>query len=115
MNSSEELKNYLAMAYMISAQYDNPPDNPVSKVCGAIDGAPQGTDILGRVAAGLNVSFLGGGSRQHCNYVDDFKPTNKSGWTWQVYIDSNVLIISIKQILIQGKVDHISIYVSDLH
>ncbi|KAH9660410.1 prolylcarboxypeptidase-like protein [Citrus sinensis] len=61
LNSSKELKDHLGMMYVISAQNDNPPYNPVSKVCGAIDGAPKGTDILGKVAAGLNASLLRGG------------------------------------------------------
>ncbi|RVX19934.1 Lysosomal Pro-X carboxypeptidase [Vitis vinifera] len=56
LNSSQELKYYLALCYVVSAQNDNPPAYPVKKVCDAIDGAPEGTDIIGRVAAGLNAS-----------------------------------------------------------
>ncbi|KAH9700236.1 prolylcarboxypeptidase-like protein [Citrus sinensis] len=83
LNSSKELKDHLGMIYVISAQNDNPPYNPVSKVCGAIDGAPKGTDILGKVAAGLNASLLRGGPEAQCNHIIDFTPKNTSGWTWQ--------------------------------
>ncbi|XVF05276.1 hypothetical protein REPUB_Repub05bG0157900 [Reevesia pubescens] len=78
--SSEELKSYLGSVYVFSAQYDNPPYNLVSQICNAIDGAPEGTDILGKVARGLNASFFGGRS---CNKVIEFKPNNGSGWYWQ--------------------------------
>ncbi|KAH7561146.1 hypothetical protein JRO89_XS10G0179600 [Xanthoceras sorbifolium] len=80
LDSSHKLKRQLAVVYVVSAQYDNPPENWVSKVCSAIDGAPQGTDILGRVAAGLNASVFGGGP---CNHISDFGLNNKSGWHWQ--------------------------------
>ncbi|XVF46806.1 hypothetical protein PTKIN_Ptkin03bG0057900 [Pterospermum kingtungense] len=73
--SSEELKNYLGIVYVFSAQY-----NSVSQICDAIDTAPEGTDILGKVARGLNASFFGG---QSCNAVIDIKPNNRSGWYWQ--------------------------------
>ncbi|KAI9196178.1 hypothetical protein LWI28_021676 [Acer negundo] len=82
LDSTQKLKDHISLVYVISAQYDNPPENWVSKVCSAIDGTPQGTDILGRVAAGLNASFLGGGGRP-CNYISDFKLNNKSAWDWQ--------------------------------
>lgn len=72
--------------YVISTQYDNPPDYLVNQVCGAIDGAPQGTDILGRVAAGLNASLLGGRS---CNDIIDFELKNQSGWDWQVFVNTS--------------------------
>ncbi|KAL5763903.1 hypothetical protein ACOSQ2_016497 [Xanthoceras sorbifolium] len=81
LDSSHKLKRQLAVVYVVSAQYDNPPENWVSKVCSAIDGAPQGTDILGRVAAGLNASVFGGGP---CNHISDFGLNNKSGWHWQI-------------------------------
>ncbi|OMO58224.1 hypothetical protein CCACVL1_25531 [Corchorus capsularis] len=58
--SSEELKNYLSSVFLFSAQYGNPPYDFVSHICNAIDEAPEGTDILGKVAIGLNASFFGG-------------------------------------------------------
>ncbi|KAL6312807.1 hypothetical protein AAG906_022535 [Vitis piasezkii] len=78
LNSSQELKYYLALCYVVSAQNDNPPAYPVKKVCDAIDGAPEGTDIIGRVAAGLNASV-----GPPCHFVYDFKPSNRSEWIWQ--------------------------------
>ncbi|XP_031267895.1 lysosomal Pro-X carboxypeptidase-like [Pistacia vera] len=80
LNSSKELKDMLENMYMVSAQYDNPPDYPVSTVCSAIDGAPQRTYILSKIAAGLNSSIFGG---RQCNYILDFQRDNKSGWDWQ--------------------------------
>ncbi|KAK0603834.1 hypothetical protein LWI29_009143 [Acer saccharum] len=82
LDSTQKLKDHLSMVYVISAQYDNPPENWVSKVCSAIDGTPQETDILGRVAAGLNASILGGRGGP-CNYISDFNLNNKSAWDWQ--------------------------------
>ncbi|XWS71539.1 hypothetical protein CRYUN_Cryun03dG0146500 [Craigia yunnanensis] len=78
--SSEELKSYLGLVYVFSAQDDNPPNYLVSQICNAIDAAPEGTDILGKVARGLNASFFGGRS---CNSVIEIKPNNGSGWFWQ--------------------------------
>lgn len=73
------------MMYVFSAQNDNPPYNPVSKVCDAIDGAPQGTDILSEVAAGLNASLFRGSPGAQCNHIIDFTLNNKSAWIWQVF------------------------------
>lgn len=67
---------------MSSAQYDNPPYDLVGTICRAIDGVPQETYILDTIAKGLNASF-GGDS---CIYVFDLKPSNQSGWEWQVLI-----------------------------
>ncbi|KAF2321719.1 hypothetical protein GH714_001833 [Hevea brasiliensis] len=54
LTTSQELKDYLGFMYEDSAQYDNPPDYPVQNTCRGIDGAPEGTDILGRIVAGLS-------------------------------------------------------------
>ncbi|KAF2321723.1 hypothetical protein GH714_001860 [Hevea brasiliensis] len=82
LNSSQELKDYLALIYKVSAQFDNPPDYYVENLCKAIDGAPQGTDTLGRLAAGLNAStIVGEGS---CLHV--YEPPvifRQSAWSWQ--------------------------------
>ena len=43
---------------MVSAQYDFPTTRYVQKVCNAIDGTAEGTDILGRIAAGFNAFLL---------------------------------------------------------
>ncbi|KAA8544159.1 hypothetical protein F0562_022205 [Nyssa sinensis] len=79
LNSSQELRDSLEINYVIAAQYDNPPDNLVSNICSAIDGAPLGTDILGRVAAGFNASV----GAPSCHYVHEFRLSNLSGWDWQ--------------------------------
>ena len=89
MNSSQELKYYLALRYVFSAQYDNPPTYPVKKVCDAIDGAPEGTDVIGRVAAGLNASV-----GPPCHFVYDFIPSNMSEFQWQVLIVIYLYIFS---------------------
>lgn len=91
LNSSEELKDILELVYMVSAQYDNPPDYLVSKVCSGIDGVPNGTYILSKIAAGLNSSFSSGG----CNYISDLQPSNKSGWDWQVF---RIIMLSLQHL-----------------
>ncbi|XP_065866384.1 uncharacterized protein [Euphorbia lathyris] len=81
LNSTKELKDYLAELYMGSAQYDNPPDYYVENLCKAIDGAPPGTDVLGRIIWGLNASIFGDG---RCNYVSDDDTLYKmSAWELQ--------------------------------
>ncbi|WCJ41653.1 Serine carboxypeptidase S28 family protein [Euphorbia peplus] len=85
LNSSQELKDYLAELYMSSAQYDNPPDYFVENLCKAIDGAPPGTDILGRIVAGVYANtFYGGG----CNEVDD---APLYGTTWELQVCTELI------------------------
>ncbi|KAF5185362.1 Lysosomal pro-x carboxypeptidase [Thalictrum thalictroides] len=62
-------------------QYDAPPpDYPVTKICDAIDGLPEGADILSRIsAAALNITFRETG----CKNVVDLKPSKMSRWQWQ--------------------------------
>lgn len=81
LNRSSELKDYLETIYTIAAQYNHPPTYPVTVVCGGIDGAPNGTDILGRIFMGV-VARRGNMS---CYDIDAFKyPTETSlGWSWQ--------------------------------
>ncbi|WCJ41657.1 Serine carboxypeptidase S28 family protein [Euphorbia peplus] len=81
LNSTHGLKDYLATMYMVSAQYDNPPDYYVENLCKAIDGAPPGTDVLGRIVAGFNASIFGGGD---CNPISDNDTLYKmSAWELQ--------------------------------
>jgi lysosomal Pro-X carboxypeptidase len=63
------------------AQYDLPPNYPVTIVCGGIDGAPFGTDILTKIFAGV-VAYSG---NQSC-YVNGPKNISETtdGWRWQV-------------------------------
>lgn len=90
LNSALELKNILASMYMYSAQYDSPGENYVENVCRAIDGAPEGTDVLGRIAAGLNSSSSScqsmsvGRSPALQDYVQE------QGWSWQVRGSSTI-------------------------
>ena len=81
LNSSQQLKLYLEYTYEASAQYDNPPAHYMSDICNAIDGAPEGTSILGRVAEGVNAS-----AGPPCHRIYDFQPSNMSGWLWQVFL-----------------------------
>ena len=81
MGDSYELKHYLRLMYAHAAQYNHPPDYPVSMVCGGIDGAAFGNDIISKIFAGV-VAYKGNMS---C-YVNP--PTNETettvGWRWQV-------------------------------
>ncbi|KAJ9178023.1 hypothetical protein P3X46_009943 [Hevea brasiliensis] len=80
LNTSQELKDYLEIMYVSAAQYDNPPYYPVERTCRGIDGAPEGTDILGRIVAGLKSRFRGWDS---CHDIFTFELSNKSAWDWQ--------------------------------
>nr|GLL16680.1 Peptidase S28 [Ipomoea trifida] len=53
LNLVSELKDYLDGMYCAAAQYDSPAQQPVRVVCGGIDGAPKGVDILDRIHAGV--------------------------------------------------------------
>ncbi|KAH9700253.1 prolylcarboxypeptidase-like protein [Citrus sinensis] len=80
LGDSYELKGYLRLMYAHAAQYNHPPDYPVSMVCGGIDGAAFGNDIISKIFAGV-VAYKGNMS---C-YVNP--PTNETettvGWRWQ--------------------------------
>ncbi|KAF5195121.1 Lysosomal pro-x carboxypeptidase [Thalictrum thalictroides] len=83
LDSTKELKDNLGLLYVIVAQYDAPPDYPVTKICDAIDELPEGADILSRISAGfaaaLNITFRETG----CKNVVDLKPSKMSRWQWQ--------------------------------
>ncbi|KAL6342048.1 hypothetical protein AAG906_038294 [Vitis piasezkii] len=80
LNNSDELKEFLERTYSIAAQYDAPPSYPVTVVCGGIDGAPEGSDILSRIFAGV-VAFRGNMS---CYYTSDNPTETSEGWGWQI-------------------------------
>ena len=80
MNDSSELKDYLDTMYSGAAQYNSPPRYPVTVVCSGIDGAPAGTDILGRIFAGL-VAYRG---NRTCYDTNHYPSQTSMGWTWQV-------------------------------
>ncbi|PIN14808.1 Lysosomal Pro-Xaa carboxypeptidase, partial [Handroanthus impetiginosus] len=48
LNNPDELKDFLDSMYSSAAQYNHPPNYPVTMVCRGVDGAPKGTDIIGR-------------------------------------------------------------------
>ncbi|KAH6774722.1 Serine carboxypeptidase S28 family protein [Perilla frutescens var. frutescens] len=81
LNNSGELKDFLDSMYSTAAQYDHPPDYPVTIVCEGIDGAPAGTDIIGRIFAGV-VSYTG---NQTCYDTDMYNYPSQTnvGWGWQ--------------------------------
>ncbi|OMO90296.1 ATPase assembly factor ATP10, mitochondria [Corchorus olitorius] len=76
-----DLKDYLDSIYSEAAQYDHPPWYPLNIVCGGIDGAPKGTDILGRIFAGV-VAYMGNKS---CYDMDEYNHPTETfmGWRWQ--------------------------------
>lgn len=67
--------------YAEAAQYNYPAEH-VTKICKAIDGAPAGTDVIGRIVAGV-VAFSGNWT---CNdtIADDYSSEIIMGWSWQV-------------------------------
>ncbi|KAA8544162.1 hypothetical protein F0562_022202 [Nyssa sinensis] len=79
LNNSSELKNYLNRLYARAAQYNAPPSYPVTVVCGGIDGASEGTDILGRIFAG-NAALRGNRS---CYDINTHPSETSVGWAWQ--------------------------------
>ncbi|XP_028071371.1 lysosomal Pro-X carboxypeptidase-like isoform X2 [Camellia sinensis] len=81
LSDSFELKEYLDGLYSGAAQYDRPPRYPVTVVCGGIDGAPNGTDILGRIFAGVVAARVNRSCyiNEHYNYSDD----PYGDWDWQ--------------------------------
>ncbi|CAL5426422.1 unnamed protein product [Camellia sinensis] len=84
LSDSFELKEYLDGLYSGAAQYDRPPRYPVTVVCGGIAGAPNGTDILGRIFAGVVAARVNRSCyiNEHYNYSDG----PYGDWDWQVAI-----------------------------
>ncbi|KAK4440668.1 Lysosomal Pro-X carboxypeptidase [Sesamum alatum] len=82
LKHSFELKDYLESIYSYAAQYNLQPIDSVRMLCRGIDGAPRGTDILGRIFAGV-VSSIGNLSCYDTNAYNYPDETN-TGWPWQV-------------------------------
>ncbi|KAF8403130.1 hypothetical protein HHK36_011227 [Tetracentron sinense] len=81
LNTSKDLKDFLFGTFEDAAQYDAPPDYPVSTICNAIDGLPPGTESLTRIFAGINATF----SLDCYNTTPDSDASLKMDpWTWQV-------------------------------
>ncbi|KAK6163445.1 hypothetical protein DH2020_000309 [Rehmannia glutinosa] len=82
LNSSMDLKDYLDAIYSTAAQYNFQLDDSVGKFCKGVDGAPKGTDVLGRIFNGV-VSVEGNYTScydtNEYNYVDE----TELGWRWQ--------------------------------
>ncbi|CAK9150486.1 unnamed protein product [Ilex paraguariensis] len=81
LNCSSDLKYYLEAIYCVVAQYEDPPSFSVSQICGGIDGASEGTDILDRIFAGV-VSLQGNQPCYDVNENNDDSETDV-GWGWQ--------------------------------
>ncbi|KAK4286391.1 hypothetical protein QN277_002952 [Acacia crassicarpa] len=81
LNSSSELKDYLNTMYATAAQYNGPPTYPVNVVCGGIDGATFGSDILSKIYAGV-VAYRGNTT---CKVNSPTNVTDETsiGWEWQ--------------------------------
>ncbi|XP_019150367.1 PREDICTED: lysosomal Pro-X carboxypeptidase-like [Ipomoea nil] len=82
LKSPGELKDYLDSTYCTAAQYDQPPKYPVTEVCGGIDGAPKGADILDRIHAGV----VGLEGNRTCYDPQIYNPPTSEtivGWRWQ--------------------------------
>ncbi|XP_027084676.1 uncharacterized protein [Coffea arabica] len=81
LSSPSELADYLASMFTTAAQYNAPPMYPVAELCSGIDKAPEGTDILGRIFAGV-VSFR---KDESCyDVLENTIPSETDiGWQWQ--------------------------------
>ncbi|XP_028756887.1 lysosomal Pro-X carboxypeptidase [Neltuma alba] len=80
LNSSSELKDYLETMYATAAQYNKPPKYPVTVICGGIDEATFGSDILSKIYAGV-VAYRGNAT---CKVNGPINVTETSvGWRWQ--------------------------------
>ncbi|XP_057981109.1 uncharacterized protein LOC131166533 [Malania oleifera] len=88
LKNTEELNEHLRNAYSAAAQYDEPPEFPVTKMCKAIDGAASnGIDILGQIFAGM-VAFDGNKS---CYDLEPyFSSETINGWDWQTCSDITI-------------------------
>ncbi|XP_027342783.1 lysosomal Pro-X carboxypeptidase-like [Abrus precatorius] len=80
LNQSDDLKEYLESMYAASAQYNRPPTYPVTVICGGIDGASSGSDILSKIYAGV-VALRGNTT---CKVNGPIIPSEiTTGWRWQ--------------------------------
>lgn len=73
--------------YSVGAQYNSPQAHFVSQFCDAANGAPKGSDLLGRVYSGL-VALMEAlyGQTVGCTNIDPPSSAPELiGWSWQVY------------------------------
>ena len=85
LNRSSELKDFLEMIYTLAAQYNQPPEYPVTVICSGIDEASEGSDVLSRIFAGV-VAYFGNMSCYDTNMLD-YPPEIIVGWNWQVRLN----------------------------
>ncbi|KAL5704268.1 lysosomal Pro-Xaa carboxypeptidase [Ranunculus cassubicifolius] len=87
VNSSNQLKDSIATNYITSAQFNEPPYYPVKQICAAIDGLPEGSDVISRISAGYKVGFGRLFNNTPCNEISylapTIAPTRELGWFWQ--------------------------------
>ncbi|KAH7850615.1 hypothetical protein Vadar_000467 [Vaccinium darrowii] len=84
LSSAAELESYLIGLYAGAAQYDFPPSYPVAQFCGGVDGAKQGTGVLGKIFAGLVA--LTGNQTCYVNQASNSPSVSNvpsDGWSWQ--------------------------------
>ncbi|XP_076932677.1 uncharacterized protein LOC143598323 [Bidens hawaiensis] len=74
-----ELGDYLDSMYAGAAQYNAPPNYSTTKICQAIDGTSNATDILDRIFAGL-VAYQPG---RPCYDITQEVSQTSIGWQWQ--------------------------------
>ncbi|EXB81593.1 Lysosomal Pro-X carboxypeptidase [Morus notabilis] len=81
LKTSADLKDYLDTVYCGAAQYNGPSTRPLSHLCNAIDGAPNNTDTLGKLFAGVS-AYRGNRS---CYNISGNNLSDQllDGWYWQ--------------------------------
>ncbi|XP_028777198.1 lysosomal Pro-X carboxypeptidase-like [Neltuma alba] len=85
LNSSSELRRHLEDMYARAAQYNHPPLYPVSGICGAIDGASSGSDILSKIYEGV-VAYYKYKGNDSCKFngpANAIEKETAEGWGWQ--------------------------------
>ncbi|EAY75958.1 hypothetical protein OsI_03875 [Oryza sativa Indica Group] len=90
IKNTGELSDWLSSAYSYLAMVDYPmpadfmmplPGNPIKELCTKIDNQPDGTSILERIYAGVNVYYNYTGTVDCFDLNDD--PHGMDGWDWQ--------------------------------
>ncbi|XP_019052915.1 PREDICTED: lysosomal Pro-X carboxypeptidase-like [Nelumbo nucifera] len=86
LNNSAELKSYLTFSiYAVAAQYDYPPGS-VALICRGFDETPKGTDVLGKIIAGVSAYK---GNLRCLNVPSAIGPAGNvnlnqnTAWSWQ--------------------------------
>ncbi|XP_020186718.1 uncharacterized protein [Aegilops tauschii subsp. strangulata] len=90
LNTTGALSDWLNSAYSYLAMVDYPmpseflmplPANPIKEVCRNIDKQPEGSSILERIYAGVNIYYNYTGTVDCFDLDDD--PHGMGGWDWQ--------------------------------